>query len=203
MPEIMRQYGQTMIVAVAGAALCALLFATWPAASGPDDQAAAGSVIEHVGAGAAAMLEGSSTGTGTAVFDEHAARKAPRAAARKSVRQHETFTLLDAFKIVDSDGARWDAEQRTFVLDGQARGGAVWITSVRAPSGTELVGALTGTHESAELTLVQTQSSAARVGTATFHKVGVYQVRLRVMDGHNLEATYTIPLAVDLAKPAA
>lgn len=195
MPEIMRQYGPTMVVAIAGAMLVGLLFAGWPTGG-------SGSVLEHVGASAATQLEGSTTGGGTQVFEGHAARKTPVASARGSVRQHETSLLTDAFRIVDSEGATWDSAARTFVAGGNSRGGSVWITSVLSPTGTELVGALTGIQKSPELTLVQTENGS-RVGRATFHKPGIYRVRLRVMDGRNLEATYTIPLTVDLAKPAA
>lgn len=187
MPEIMRQFGQTIIVALSGVMIIGLLFVLWPSGSG--------SVLNDVGTRAGTQLdERAMTGTGTAKFDDHSERSVPKAVVKGSVMKGKTFTLVDGFTITDTDGAVWSHSGGGFMLSGSNRGGLVQIESIVSSDGTEHVGGLTGDYRTDKLELSQA------TGSVKFLESGVYRVRLRVMDHDNVEATYTIPLVVDFAK---
>lgn len=186
MPEIMRQYGPAMVVAVAAVLLLSLLFGLWPNGSG--------SVLNEVGSRASGQLsERPGTGAGTTGFDERSNRSLPKASLNGAARQGVEFALLDLFMITDSDGAAWSTADRAFMLDGAARGGVVYIESITSRDGTEHVGGLTGSYSTDALQLSQD------TGLITFHEAGVYRVRLKVLDLENTQASYTIPVVVDFA----
>lgn len=184
MPEIMRQFGQTIIVALAGAMLIAGLFVFWPSDSG--------NVMDDLGQRAGTqILDRSTTGTGTTTFDDHSGRSVPAASVNGPVQRGVELALFDNFTITDADGAVWSNTDGGFVLDGAPLGGLVQIESITSADGTEHVGGLTGQYATDKVELDQA------TGVATFLEPGVYRVRLRVMDHDNVEATYTIPLVVD------
>ena len=184
MPEIMRQFGQTIIVAVSGALILALLFFIWPSGSG--------SVLDDVGSKAGSQLaERQVTGVGTEKFKDHSGRSVPKAASNGSALQGVAFTLVDKFTITDADGAVWRQANRGFMLAGTNRGGLVQVESITSSDGTEHVGGLAGTYSTDKVQLSQT------TGTVKFLQPGVYRVRLRVLDYDNVEATYTFPFVVD------
>lgn len=184
MPEIMRQFGQTIVVALAGGLLIALLFVLWPSGTG--------SVLDEIGSHASGQLgERTETGVGTATFDNHSGRSAPKAAGTGSVMQGVALSLVDQFIITDSDGAVWNHAARGFILDGVNRGGLVQIESITSSDGTEHVGGLAGDYHTDKLDLSQA------TGTVKFLETGVYRVRLRILDHDNVEASYTIPIVVD------
>lgn len=183
MPEIMRQFGQTIIVALAGAMLITMLFVLWPAEGG---------IVGDIGSRANTQLEErSGTGAGTAAFTTHSGRSLPLAVSNGSAREDEAFTLHDKFKITSADGAVWNQAKRGFMQGSANRGGLVQIESIVSADGTEHVGGLTGNHNTSMVKLSQA------TGTVTFVEPGVYRIRMRVMDHDNIEATYTIPLVVD------
>lgn len=185
MPEIMRQYGPTMIVAVAGVLLVALLFGAWTGG---------GSVLDDIGARSSSQLaERPGTGAGTAAFDAQSERSLPTATLAGGATQNQELLLLDLFTIADSDGAVWSAADRAFVRDGALVGGTVLVESITSRDGTEHVSGLTGTSSTPMLELNQD------TGVATFKEAGVYRVRLKVLDHDNVEASYTIPIVADFA----
>lgn len=188
MPEIMRQYGQTLVVAIAGALLISLLFVTWPSSAAGEES---GSVLHDIGARASQRLEGAGAGASTARFDDYAARVAPTLALKGPVKQHDEFVLVNQFTIADADGAVWDADVGSFVLDGVSHGGLVQIESIVAPDGSENIGGFTGEHVS------EWVAHSQESGDVTFTRAGVYQVRVYVKDGDNVDATFTVPLVVD------
>jgi hypothetical protein len=193
MPEIMRQYGQTIVVAVAGVMIVALLFALWPSESGAEGS---GSVVDDIGARAAVQLDSPLTGASTSEFGEHARRVWPTATINGSVQQRESFTLVDQFTITDADSAAWSVDAKAFVLAGESHGGVVQVESITSSDGVEHVGGLTGEFTTDRVTFSQDS------GQVTFFKAGVYRIRLSVMDTDNVEATYTIPLVVDFVVDA-
>lgn len=183
MPEIMRQFGQTIVVAVAGGLLIAMLFTLWPGE---------GSVLDEIGSSASSQLiDRATTGAGTAGFDQHSARSLPTAAVNGAAVKGVAFNLVDKFTITDADGAVWSHAAGGFVLNGANRGDLVQIESIASGDGTEHVGGLTGDHRTSKVELSQATAMAK------FLEPGVYRVRLRVMDQDNVEASYTIPLVVD------
>lgn len=184
MPEIMRQFGQTIVVAVAAALLFTLLFVTWPGG---------GSILDDIGSRGSVQLEERAVtgGVGSPAFDEHSGRSLPVAVGNGTALQGDSFLLADKFKITSTDGGVWDQAQRGFMLDGINRGGLVQIESIVSTDGTEHVGGLVGDYATTMLKLSQS------TGTVQFLEPGVYRVRLRVMDHDNIEASYTIPLVVD------
>jgi hypothetical protein len=180
----MRQFGQTIVVAVSAALIIALLFVLWPSGSG--------SVLDDVGSRADSQLaERPVTGGGTEEFNDHSGRSVPKAAVNGSVMHNVEFTLIDKFTITDADGAVWSHANRGFMLGGTSRGGLVQIESIASSDGTEHVGGLSGNYSTDKVEFSQT------TGTVKFLEPGVYRVRLRVLDYDNVEATYTIPLVVD------
>lgn len=185
MPEIMRQFGQTIVVALAGGLLITMLFVLWPNG---------GSVLDDIGSRASRQLDDRAvTGAGTVGFDQHSSRSLPKAAVNGSTAQGVAFTLVDKFTITSSDGGVWSHTGGGFMVDGSNQGGLVQIESIVSTDGTEHVGGLTGNYSTSMVELSQA------TGTARFLRPGVYLVRLRVMDHDNVEATYTLPLVVDFA----
>ena len=186
MPEIMRQFGQTIIVALGGALLVALLFVLWPSDSG--------NVLDDLGERASGQLDQRAvTGAGTAQFNDHSGRSNPTAAVTGTVLAGTQLVLFDQFTITDADGAVWSNTDGSFVRDGVPLGGLVQIESIVSSDGAEHVGGLTGNYVTDKVELSQA------TGTARFLEPGVYRIRLRVLDYDNVEATYTIPLVVDFA----
>lgn len=185
MPEIMRQFGQTIVVALAAGLLITMLFVLWPGG---------GNVLSDVGSRSSSQLdERAVTGTGTEKFDEHSGRSLPKAAVNGSAAQDVEFNLVDKFTVTAADGAVWSQADRGFMLDGINQGGLVQIESITSSDGTEHVGGLTGDHHTSKLELSQA------TGTAKFLEPGIYRVQLRILDHDNVEATYTIPFVVDFS----
>lgn len=183
MPEIMRQFGQTIVVAVAGGLIFAMLFSMWPSG---------GSVLDDLGSRASTPLnERTVTGAGTAGFDQHSSRSLPGVVVNSQATQGVAFPLTDKFTITAADGGVWSRADGGFILDGVNRGGLVQIESIVSSDGTEHVGGLIGDHHTAKVELSQA------TGTVKFLAAGVYRIRLRVMDQDNVEAFYTFPLVVD------
>jgi hypothetical protein len=184
MPEIMRQFGQTIVVAAGGALIMALLFVLWPSGSG--------NVLNDVGSRASGQLaERPVTGEGTKTFSDHSGRSVPKAAVKGPAVQNVAFTLVDQFTLTDADGAVWSQANRGFMLGGTNRGGLVQVESITSSDGTEHVGGLSGSYSTDKVVFSQT------TGIVTFLQPDIYRVRLRVLDYDNVEATYTIPLVVD------
>ncbi len=183
MPEIMRQYGQTMLVIITVTLISTLLFTTWPSNGG--------NVLSAVGAAATSQMASQDRGgerAGSQRFDEHAARQAPQARAKGPIKEGIPTLLTDQFAITDSDGATWHrtaGPHGEFVTpDGAGNGGAVQVESLTAPDGTELVN--------------NTSLYIPTTDQATFPSSGIYRVRMRILDHDNVEAIYTIALTVDL-----
>lgn len=186
MPEIMRQFGQTIVVAVAGTLLIAMMFVMWPSGSG--------SVLDDLGARAGGPLqERAVTGAGTEAFAAHAGRTAPQARVKGPVVQGVEFILLDQFTITADGGAEWSQAQKAFMLHGSNRGGVVQVESITSADGTEHLGRIPGQPST------DTVEFSPKTGAVTFSEPGLYRVGLRMLDGENVEATSTIPLVVDFA----
>ena len=186
MPEIMRQFGQTIIVALGAVMLMVLLFVMWPSDSG--------SALDDIGARAGVQIaEREGTGVSSAVFDAHLGRSVPKVVTNGSAPSGVELSLYDSFTITDSDGAVWDNSTGGFVRDGVALGGLVQIESIVSSDGTEHVGGLAGDYATDKVELSQA------TGSVKFLEPGVYYVRVRVLDHDNVEASYTIPLIVDFA----
>lgn len=185
MPEIMRQFGQTIIVAIAAGLLLTLLFVSWPHG---------GSVMDEIGSTANGQLEERAvTGTGSVAFDKHSARSLPQVVGKgASVPVGESFILSDKFTITSFDGV-WNGATGSFMAGDTRLGGSVHIESIVSSDGTEHVGGLAGDYSTAKVKLSQAS------GTVQFLEPGVYLVGLRVMDQDNVEAKFTIPLVVDFA----
>lgn len=180
MPEIMRQYGQTILVAVAGMLLCALLFVSWPSG---------GNVLSDIGSRSATQIENTgqtANGAATQRFDERAGRTRPQARLLGTVTERTPVALVDLFEITDADGATWSSTAQTFLKNGSGMGGSVEVLSLTA-SNTPDVNLINDTT-------VYDRTS----GQATFPNPGVYRVRLRILDHDNVEAVYAFNLAVDI-----
>lgn len=183
MSEIMRQFGQTVLVAAAFGLLMTLLFVGWPGG---------GNILSDIGTQSSQQLDDRAvTGTGTDNFSEHSGRSLPVVAGRASALQGETFLLADKFNITSSDGAVWNQSKKGFMLGAANKGGLVQIESIVSADGTEHIGGLTGNYDTAKVKLAQS------TGVVSFKEPGVYRVRIRVMDYDNVEATFTIPFVVD------
>lgn len=185
MPEIIRQYGQTILVAIAGVMLVALLFVAWPSESGD------GSVLTAVGETTTRQIADTSTGAGTAQFAQHASRTVPTIATTGTILQGEPFRVSDRIIVTDSDGAVWNSTRGRFVVGSAEYAGVVQVESIASSDGVEHVTGLHGTHTTEALTIDQS------IGQITFLRPGIYHMRIRALDRSNVEATYTIPVVVD------
>jgi hypothetical protein len=186
MAEILRHYGQALLVAAAIALLIALLFVAWPH----------GSVLTDVGARATTQIQdtGQSEGAAAASFDKHANRALPTARAKGHITERAAIELTGQFLITDADGATWQHKGDTgeFLFeDGTGNGGRVSVESITASDGTELI------DDSADLVNTSRLLYDPASDYALFRQAGIYRVRLRIVDHDNTGATYTIPLTVD------
>jgi hypothetical protein len=187
MPEILRQYGQTLLAAASIALLFVILFVAWPR----------GSVLADVGARASTQIQGKgqTAGAAAARFDEHATRALPTARANGHATERTTLQLTNQFLITDADGATWqhsgDDTAEFLFEDGTGNGGSVSVESITAPDGTQLI------ETPGDLVNTSRLLYDPATDYALFRAPGIYRIRLRLLDHDNTEATYTIPLTVD------
>lgn len=179
MSEIFKQYSQAILTSIAFTLIVALLFTSWMTG---------GDILSYVGSRTETMLEERNIDY-TGHLDKqnfmiHAARRVPTIQSKAHVKEKTTFNLVDAFLIKDTDGYVWNDSLQVFEQGGNQANGVVEVLSIKDSNGVEYL----------ENSSVYNQTSHM----VTFPKVDTYMVRMRLMDYDNVEATYTVPLAVDL-----
>lgn len=187
MSEIIKQYSGAILVTVAAVLLFAILFAAWPVKE-EDGSTRLGSVMENIGQEMEKSIDKehedwSSHVDGT-VFDAHAARNKPTAKTKKHAVELTPIALSDLFLLVDNDGREWRSSDKKWVGSDQ-QSGAVDILSVVNSSGVDIAPSVWD----------------RTTQVFTFPEPDTLQVTIRVMDYDNVEATYTIPVAVDMQYP--
>jgi len=184
MPEIMRHYGQTILVAVAGMLLCALLFVSWPNAGG--------NVLADIGARSTTQIENTgqnASGAATQRFDDRAKRTRPQARfIGRGNTADTTFDLIDGFRITDADGATWSSMNHSFTKGGKSNGGSLDVVSISAANAP--------TVNLADNPAIFNRTT----GLVAFPEAGVYQVRLKIFDRDNVGGVYAFNLSVDTAR---
>lgn len=186
MEEIFKQYGPTIVTAVAAGLLFAILFASW---GGAID----GSIFTYVGdKSVESQLEDVvvdateyDTQEDKQQLDTFASRALPTVATNGHVKEHQSFVLVDAFTIKDCDGRIWKQSQKQFVGSSDTKSGVVQILSITDSEG----------HEYIDNATVFNKNTY----TVNFQSAGTYYVTLRVLDYYNVETNVKVPLAVDLA----
>lgn len=177
MGEIFKQYAGAILVSVAFTALVAILFVAWPS----------GSILTDVGNRTSNAVESHSVNWDDQLdadaFNEHASRNNPTVVVNTHLVERSDVKLSDFLTIKDCNGNVWDSDTHAF-SDGSS--GTVDILSVKNTKGEEFIDR--GVYDA---------------NTQMFHfpEADTYVVEVRVQDSDNVEATYRMPIAVDMEKP--
>lgn len=181
MDELFKQYGPSMITAVAFASIVFILFQAW---NRPNSD---GSVLTDIG-----NYVGEELGDATdyeshadkQMFDEYANRSMPIVKVKGHVKEKTSFLLVDAFTITDHDGYVFNSTTKMFESGGSSQSGVVRVLSITDRFGTEFI----------ENTAVYDKTT----GYITFPRVDSYVVKLRVLDCYNVETVVNCSLPVDM-----
>lgn len=182
MADIFKQYSGAILTSISFGLLLIIFFFSW---GGRTDS----SVLDEVGSRTAVMLEQRNINytnhKDKLQFNTHAARRLPTAKARGHVKEKTAMNLVDTLLITDHDGYIWnDASHRAFVSGSRKQAGVVTVLSITDSNGTEYIDNASVYNKSTHM--------------ITFPKIDAYYIRLNIMDYDNVEATYTVPLPVDL-----
>lgn len=193
MNEIIKQYSGAILVVAASILIFAICFSAWPVEQ-PDGTFERGSFLSSVGqqvdkSMTSRVIDWGSHADGNAL-NVHADRDKPTAKARKHAVEKVTITAGELFILKDCDGREWRSSDKKWA-GSDVKSGAVDIWSIKSSAGEELID--------------KTFSGKAVWDRATqkltFPEPDTLLVTIRVMDYDNVEATYQIPVAVDMAYP--
>lgn len=188
MQEIVKQYGDAILIGFVGFFLLVMLFFAWPS----DDGTFLGSVGEQVEQSVdRRVVDWGSQKDGTAL-NTHAKRNKPTAKTKKHAVEKQMISVTDLFLLTDHDGRTWVSTEKVWKKNGgDTKTGVVDILSIKNSSGQELVDQ---TYDGIPVWNRDTQM-------LRFPEPDTCLVKLRVMDYDNVEATYEIPVAVDMEYP--
>ena len=189
MQEIVKQYGGAIMVSFCGFFLLVMLFFAWPS----DDGTFLGSVGEQVEKPFdRRAVDWGSQKDGSAL-NEHAKRDKPTVKTKKHAVEKQMISVTELFLLTDHDGRTWVSTEKVWKDSNasDARTGLVDILSIKNSYG----------EERSDLSYDGIPVWNPDTQMLRFPESDTYIVTMRVMDYDNVEATYQIPVAVDMEYP--
>lgn len=194
MNEIMKQYGGAIVVVASAVLLFTIIFKVWPVEQ-PDGSFRNGSFLTSVGQQVDKSMSSRVVDWGSHVdgsaLNVHADRDKPTAKAKKHAVEKVTISLSDLFLLKDCDGREWRSTDKKWAgMD--VVSGTVDVLSVKSSAGVEI------SDQTFNGKIVWDRVTQE----FTFPEPDTLFVTLRIMDYDNVEATYRIPVAVDMEYPS-